>query len=107
MLNYQKMKFEDIVEWCEANGELDWLIAEGEKKVPTKVYPRKKVVNAKGKVVSVADKSQEPTIVMKNIDFINLKKAFADEFMPEIAPSAKAKKSTMYDKIQELKNKRK
>ena len=106
-MDFQKMKFEDIVDWCEKNGELDWLIAEGEKKVPNKVYPRKKVVNAKGKVVSVADKSQEPTIVLKNIDFMTLKVAFAKKFMPEIAPKEKAKEPTMYDKIQALKNKRK
>lgn len=24
-LNYQKMKFTDIVEWCKANGEVEWL----------------------------------------------------------------------------------
>lgn len=105
MLNYQTMKIEDIIKWCEDNNQVDWLIAESEKTIPVKVYPRKKVVNEKGKVVSVADKSQEPTIEMRKIDFINLKKNFVEKFMQEIAPKAKAKEPTMYEKIQALKNK--
>lgn len=67
-LNYQKMSFADIKEWCVANGKVDWLKAQ---------------------------RKNEPT-------FIQLKVAFAKEFMPEIMPVAKPKGPTMWDEIDAL-----
>lgn len=67
-LDYKKMNLDDIIDWCVANNEVDWL-----------------------KKQSAAHKT-----------FIEIKVAFAKKFMPEIMPVAKAKKPTMYDKINAL-----
>jgi hypothetical protein len=101
-MDYQSMKIEHIIDWCVANKQVDWLKATAAKKTECKVYPRKKVVNAKGKVVSKADKSQPYTIEKRNISFIEIKKAFCEQFMPELLPEAKEKKASMYDIIAAL-----
>jgi hypothetical protein len=49
----------------------------------------------------VADKTQQPTIEERPISFVQLKKDFAEKFMPEIAPK-KNKKKTMFELIAEL-----
>lgn len=97
-LSYQKMKIEDIGEWCKANGQVEWLKETAKTLIDKPIYP--KIKNAKGKMVE--DKTQEPIGTTKvRIDFINLKKAFALKFMPEIMPKA-AKKQSMYDYIDSL-----
>ena len=101
-MNYQDMKIEDIIKWCQENNQVEWLKKEASKKIEYKVYPRKKVKNADGKLVSVSDKSQEPKIEMRPISFIQLKLNFVNKFMPEIAPKAQTKKPTMYDLIAAL-----
>jgi hypothetical protein len=102
-LNYQNMKIEDIIKWCKDNNEVAWLKAKAAETIECKVYPRKKVVNSNGKTVSVADKTQTPTIKTYPITFIQLKKDFVEKFMPEIAPKASGnKKPTMFDLIAEL-----
>lgn len=101
-MNYQDMTIEDIIKWCKDNNQVDWLKAEAAKKIEYKVYPRKKVRNADGKLVSVSDKSQEPKIEMRPISFIQLKLNFVNTFMKEIAPKAAEKKPTMYDLIAAL-----
>lgn len=101
-MNYQDMTIEDIIKWCKDNNQVAWLKAEATKQIEYKVYPRKKVKNADGKLVSVSDKSQEPTIEKRPISFIQLKLNFVSKFMPEIAPKAQPKKPTMYDIIAAL-----
>lgn len=101
-LDFQTMKIEHIIEWCKEHKEVEWLKATAAKKTECKVYPRKKVTNANGKVVSVADKSKEPKIEMRNISFIEIKQAFCEKFMPELLPEAKEKKPSMYDIIAAL-----
>ena len=54
------------------------------------------------KMVSVADKSQPPVIEKKRITFVQIKKAFAEEFAPDILPVAKSKGLNMYDKLDNL-----
>lgn len=97
MLDYKNMSIDDIIEWCQANGEVDWLKRKAAEKKPCKVYPRK-IVDGK----SVADKTAEPKIEKRPISFIQLKIDFVDKFMPEIAPEKKAKAPTFYDKIKNL-----
>lgn len=91
------MGIEDIIKWCQDNNQIEWLKEEANQKREYKVYPRKKV---DGK--SVADKSQEPQIVLRPISFIQIKSDFIEKFMPELAPQKKNKKPTMYDLINAL-----
>lgn len=74
-MEYQAIKFNDIVEYCKANNQVEWL--------------KKTVTDFE------ADKGRK-------ITFIELKKEFATKFMPEIAPKAKEKKPSMYDIIASL-----
>lgn len=76
-MNYKDMKIEDIIDWCKANKEVDWL-----KETAAKVYTKD------GKE--------------RRISFIELKLEFVKKFMPEIAPKAQAKKPSMYDLIAKL-----
>lgn len=95
-MNYQKMKIEDIINWCVANKEVAWLKAEAKKEVAYKVYPRVKV---DGKMV--VDKTAEPKTEMRKISFIQLKHNFCEKFMPELLPQ-KTQKLSMYDLIDAL-----
>jgi hypothetical protein len=97
MLDYKNMTIDDIIDWCVANGETEWLKRKANEKKACKVYPRKKV---DGK--SVADKTAEPKVEKRPISFIQLKIDFVDKFMPEIAPEKKSKEPTFYDKIKNL-----
>ena len=101
-LNYQSMKIEDIIEWCVANKQVEWLKATAAQKTECKVYPRKTITNEEGKKVSVADKSQPYTIKERPISFINIKLAFCEKFMPELLPEKQEKKASMYDIIAAL-----
>lgn len=101
-MDFKTMSIEDIIAWCKDNNQVEWLKKIAAKKTECKVYPRKKVVNEKGKKVSVADKSQKPTIEKRPISFVEIKYEFAKKFMPEIMPKAKEKKASMYDMIASL-----
>ncbi|MBR4419753.1 MAG: hypothetical protein IKT32_02625 [Clostridia bacterium] len=109
---FKDWDIQDIIAYCKANKEIDWLKATASKQVPTKVYPRKKVqklnadgtpaINAKGKpvMVSVADKDAKPVIEMRPITFVQIKSEFAEKF--GFKAEAKAAKPTMYDIIAAL-----
>ena len=79
-MNYKDMKIEDIIAWCQENGKdkVEWL-----KQAASKTY-----TTENGK--------------KRRISFIELKLEFVREFMPDIAPKAKPKKLSMYDKINAL-----
>lgn len=79
----KKMNLDDIIEWCKANNEIAWL-----KETAAKTYP---VKDDEG---NVYDERQ--------ITFIELKFAFINKFMPELAPKKKEKKLTMYEIIDTL-----
>lgn len=96
-MDFKKMNIDDIIAWCKANGQIAWLKEIAATKVACEVYPK---VEKDGK--KVADKSQKPTIEYRPITFIKLKTEFVNNFMPEIAPKAKAKEPTMFDKIAAL-----
>ena len=104
-MNYETMTIDDIIEWCQENGQdkIDWLKRTAAKKTKCKVYPRIKVTNEKGKVVSIADKSQKPIVEERPISFFEIKKAFAEKYMAEILPkSEKVKTPSMHDRIANL-----
>lgn len=97
-MDFKTMTIKDIGEWCKANGQVAWLKEEAHKMVDCAVYPRVKTAEGKWKI----DKSQEPKIEKRRITFVQLKANFVEKFMPEIAPKAKPRASTMYDYIDSL-----
>ena len=111
---YKATNLDLIIEWCKENNQVEWLKTTASKKTPYKVYPKKKEIvldengnpklNSKGKVkmVSKADKSQEPTIKYGDISFIQLKYEFFQNFFPAMLPKAKDKELSMWDKIKSL-----
>ena len=72
------MKIDDIINWCVANNQVAWL----------KAKAAEKPVDKNGKA--------------HDITFIELKLAFVREFMSDIAPKAKEKAPTMYERIAAL-----
>lgn len=80
-MDYKKMTFNDIVEWCKANNQVEWL----KKKVET----------------PVEDKDKDGNEFKRDISFIEIKRDFAEKFMPEIAPK-KTKKPSMKDIVAAL-----
>ena len=81
-MNYKKMQTQDIVDWCVANNQVDWL-----KATINKTFPAPTEKDAKA---------------VRKITFFELKLAFVRKFMPEIEPKAKPKAPTMYDIINSL-----
>ena len=77
-MDYKKMKIEDIIAWCVANKETEWL-----KKTAAITYPTK-------------DGKQ------RKISFIEIKLLFCQKFMADIMPKAKEKKPTIYEMIEAL-----
>ena len=107
---FKDWEIDDIIAYCKEHNEVDWLKATAAKMVEVKAYPRVKVqkvvngqpqYNKKGKpvMVSVADKTAQPTITKARITFVQIKKEFADKF--GFATESK-KAATMYDKIAAL-----
>ena len=96
-MDYKKMNIGDIIVWCQANKQTEWLKATAAKQVPCKIYPK---VEKDGK--KVIDKTATPTIEMRPITFIQLKNEFVKEFMPELMPKKKETKPTMYELIAAL-----
>lgn len=101
-LKYEEITIQDIIKWCKENNQVEWLKEKAQEKVECLVYPRKPAINDEGKKVSVADKSKEPTTQMRPITFVQIKLAFVEKFMPEIAPTKKDKEPNMYDLIAAL-----
>lgn len=102
-LTFKDMNIDDIISWCEENGQTEWLKAEAARTVTCKVYPRTKDgINKNGKPCKKADKTAKPSRVERPITFVQIKKDFCKKFMPELIPQKKAKKTTMYDRISKL-----
>lgn len=99
---YKNMTIEDIIEYCKANGEVAWLKEAAKKKVPVKRYPKVKTTNDNGKKVMVSDKTQEPSIEMELISFVQLKREFCKKFKPHLVPEKAEKGKTMYELIADL-----
>lgn len=101
-MNYKTMKIEDIIAWCKANNQVEWLKAKVAEETTYKVYPRVKIIDSNGKAKMVSDKNAKPKTEKRPISFIQIKREFVMMFMPEIAPKAKEKKPSMYDVIANL-----
>lgn len=91
-LDYRKMKFEDIYNWCEENGQLDWLEAKVKEEVEVEVYP---FITVDGK--RQQDKSAQPTIEKRTLSYLQVKDAFVTKFMSDIKPTKKPGAKTMLD----------
>ena len=89
-MDYKAMKLPDIVNWCVANKQVNWL-----KEISKTTYP---VLTKDGE--PVLDKKGNPKT--RKISFIEIKLAFVEKFMPEIAPEKKPKKPSMYEIIANL-----
>lgn len=77
-MDYKHLKIEDIIAWCKANNQVEWLKAEVNK-----------TITKDGKT--------------RDITFIEIKKDFATMFMPDILPKKTVeKKPTMKDLINAL-----
>lgn len=77
-MDYKTMKIEDIIKYCKEHNEVAWL-----KEIMKQTFP-----TADGK--------------SRKITFIEVKLAFAQKFMPEIAPKKKEKKPTMFELVDAL-----
>ena len=77
-MDFKTMRIEDIIDWCKANNQVAWL-----KETAAKTFP-------------LEDGAE------RKITFIEIKLAFVDKFMPEIAPARKPKKPSMYELIANL-----
>lgn len=93
-MNFKTMNLDDIINWCQANNQIEWLKAEAARMMPCKVYPK----GENGK----KDKSAKPSVEMRPITFIQIKTDFVNKFMPEIAPQKKMRAPSMYDRIKLL-----
>lgn len=96
-MDYRKMDFPAIYEWCEKNGQLKWLEAKVNEEVETEVYPFVTIVDAEGNKKRKYDKTATPKVEKRPISFLSVKDAFVEKFMPEIKPVAKPAKKTMRD----------
>lgn len=101
-MNFKTMSIEDIISWCQANNQVEWLKTTAARQTTYKVYPRIKVKDENGKTKIISDKSATPKTEKRPISFIQIKTEFVNKFMPEIAPKAKDKQPTMYDIIANL-----
>ena len=96
---YKDWTLEDIIEWCKANNQVEWLKTTAAKKVEKKVYPKVESVSKNGKKSWKADKTAEPTTELAPISFVELKGEFIATF---IDTTPKEKKASMYDIIAAL-----
>lgn len=103
-MDFKTMTIDDIIAWCKANNQVEWLKAEIEKKQIVKRHTGKvQKVNKNGKVYMGIDKNSPVVEVEEPISFIALKYNFCQMFMSDIIPKAgKPKTPSMYDKIRNL-----
>lgn len=98
MLDYKKLNYEQIMDYCEEHGELDWLESIVAQEVAVEVYPYITYTDKNGKQRRKYDKSQEPKIEMRPISFLLVKEAFIAKFIPEAKP-APEKTMTMKERL--------
>lgn len=71
-----EIKFDDIVEYCKKNKQVDWL---------KEVALKEGLTNKNGKE--------------RKVSFIELRNEFCRKFFPDLAPQSKPKKPSMYEVI--------
>lgn len=80
-MDYKKMTFNDIVDWCKANDQIEWL---------------------KKEVAKTVTVEKDGAKVTRDVTFVEIKRAFAEKFMPEIIPERKPKKPSMKNIVDAL-----
>ncbi len=103
----------DIIDWCQKNGQVEWLKAKAAETRERPIYPKKKVarmnpdgtpvLTKKGKqsYTSVMDKTANPIgTKTEPITFVEIKSDFLHTF--NLVPAKKPKKPSMYDIINGL-----
>jgi len=100
-MTYKTMKDTDIINWCAANNQLEWLESKMAEKITAEYYTKKVKVfdEVKGKYVTKADKTSPKVKKSIPITFIQIKRDFCSQFMPELLPTAKIKEPSMRDKL--------
>ena len=88
-MNYKDINIEYIINYCKEHNEVAWLKAKASEKTIQKRHTGKiKGLNKAGKEVWLVDKNSPKEEIKTNITFIEIKRAFAEKFMPEILPKA-------------------
>lgn len=98
-MDYKKLDFEAIMDWCEANGQMEWLDAKTKENVMVATYPYVEYTKRDGTTGRKYDKTQPAVMVERPISFLLVKDAFVSKFMPEIKPIPAEKPLTMREKM--------
>lgn len=97
---YKDWKLPDIIAWCQANGQVEWLKTTAAKTIKRPIYPKVPNISKTGKKTMVQDKKAEPIGYEETpITFVEIKREFIDAF---IGRKEKEKKASMYDIIKGL-----
>ena len=97
---YKDWQIEDIIAWCQANNQVEWLKTTAAKNIKRNIYPKVPHVSKTGKHTMVQDKKAEPIGTETTpITFVELKREFVATFFEK---KEKAKKTSMYDIIKGL-----
>lgn len=109
-IKYEDITLEYIEKWCVENNQIDWLIEiSGTKTIQKRHTGRiqkrdvngNAVLNKNGKPVWIVDKNSPTIEVEIAITFIEIKKAFCEKFMPELAPKAKENKLSLHERLKQ------
>lgn len=84
-LTYRGLTFDDVVEWCKENNQIDWLKAECERLIP----------------VEGTTKKGKPKKARK-ISLLEVMKDFVETFRKDLIPEEKPKKDTFRDLVKNL-----
>lgn len=91
-VTYKNITLDDIIQWCQENGEdkVAWLKDIAAK--PVKILDENKK--------PVLDEDGNPKT--RELTFIDLKLAFVEKFMTDLAPKRQPKKASMFERIKAL-----
>lgn len=84
-LTYRGLTFEQVIEWCQENNQIEWLKAECERMVPVEGLTKK-------------GKPRKP----RKISMLEVMKNFVETFRKDLIPEEKPKKDTFRDKVRNL-----
>lgn len=97
---YKDWQIDDIIAWCQANNQIEWLKTTAAKTVKRDIYPKVPNISKTGKHTMVQDKNAKPIgSETTPITFVELKKEFIETFFEK---KEKEKKVSMYDRIANL-----
>ena len=101
---YKDWTLDDIIAWCQANKQVDWLKTVANHKVKRPIYPKIPHISKKGKHTMVYDKTAEPIGYKEDtMSFVEIKKAFIGAFFPEqFKQEEEVKGPNMWDRINSL-----